>query len=168
MQEVQEDPETLLKLWFISEGKSSRKALVEKVGNRGHDVFSHLRSLGSQCHREVSGSNPCCHYIPADPDTGKHFQSLTRPSLTEIQILPFLSTLQMPNSHCQQRGEAAGMLPWQEAAGEGQEQVGPGDAPFSQGRQGGKEGGRTVPAWAACALSWLPDRAAQPDSCVAF
>lgn len=44
--------------------------------------------------------------------------------------------------------------------------MGPGDAPFSQGRQGGNEGGRTVPAWAACALSWLPDCAAQPDSCV--
>lgn len=46
--------------------------------------------------------------------------------------------------------------------------MGPGDAPCSQGRRGGNEGGRTVPAWAASALSWLPDRAAQPDSCVAF
>lgn len=167
MQEVQEDPETLLKLWFISEGKSSRKALVEKVGNRGHDVFSHLRSLGSQCHREVSGSNPCCHYIPADPDTGKHFQSLTRPSLTEIQILPFLS---FPLSRCP--------IPTANSAGKLQECC-PGkrlqervrsrwDLEMLHSPREGREGRRTVPAWAACALSWLPDRAAQPDSCVAF
>lgn len=32
----------------------------------------------------------------------------------------------------------------------------PGDAPFSQGGQGG----RTVPAWSACALLWLPGHAA--------
>lgn len=40
LQEVPEDPGTLLKLWFICEGKNSRKVLVEEVGNRGHDVSS--------------------------------------------------------------------------------------------------------------------------------
>lgn len=76
LQEVPEDPETLLKLWFIYEGKNSRKVLVEKVGKRGYDVFSDIRSLGAN----VTGKFLTA--IPADitlkhPVTAKHFQSLT-------------------------------------------------------------------------------------------
>lgn len=70
LQEVPEDPETLLKLWFICEGKISRKVLVE------NDVFSYLRSLGANVTGKFLTAIPADIKLK-DPDTAKHPQSFT-------------------------------------------------------------------------------------------
>lgn len=57
-------------------GKKSREVLVEKAGNRGHDVFSYLRSLGANVTGKFLTAIPA-DVPPKDPDTGKHSQCLT-------------------------------------------------------------------------------------------
>lgn len=147
MQEVQEDPETLLKLQFTSEGKNSRKALVEKAGNRGRGVFSHRRSLGAN----VTGK-----FLTAIPAAITHRKTQTQQNIPGLSpdhpsqesksflSFPFLSTLQPPNSHCQQRREAAGMFPCQEErvrSGWDLEML---HAP-REGGEGMREGGQSLP-----------------------
>lgn len=65
---LQEVPETLLKLWFIYERKNSRKVQVEKVGNRGHDVFSYIKSLGANVTGKFLTAIPADITVK-DPDT---------------------------------------------------------------------------------------------------
>lgn len=137
---------------------------MEKAGNRGHGIFSYLRSLGAN----VPGKFLTA--IPADitPEERRHRKAfpvshLTIPYRNPSPSFPFHSpATQFPFPAAQ---ESCSNVLLSRGCREGQERVGPGDAPFPQG---GNEGGRTVPAWAACALSWLPHCAAQPDSCVAF
>lgn len=50
--------------------------MVEKAGNRGHDVFSYLRSLGANVTGKFLTAIPA-DVPPKDPDTGKHSQRLT-------------------------------------------------------------------------------------------
>lgn len=56
-------------------GKKSRKVLVEKAGNRGHDVFSYLRNLGADITGKFLTAIPA-DIPPKDPDRGKHSQCL--------------------------------------------------------------------------------------------
>lgn len=136
---LQEVPETLLKLWFIYEGKNSRKVQVEKGGNRGHDVFSDIKSLGANVTGKFLTAIPADITVK-DPDTG-NIPSLSadRPLQKSKFFLSFpLSSYPIPfraaQGSCRNVSLSRGC------------RVGPGDAPFSrEDREGMREGGQSLP-----------------------